>query len=129
MSFVLFIDFNNVLGVEFRTRVSIWDGTFLDNSQFYLLHATSPGVTCYMLSGFCNSPLISIHITIWLSLLLYFLKDICLRQYYEFPFILGDLRHISARLMSIASTNCKSKTRAMIGRLKCIECVVGRKFL
>ena len=30
-------------------------------------------------------------------------KYIRLRQYYEFPFILRDLRHISARLTSIAS--------------------------
>ena len=80
-----------------------------------------------MLPGFCNSPLISIHITIWLSLLLYFLKDICLRQYYEFPFILGDLGHIYQRVL--CQLQAKPKTRAMIGRRKCIECVVGRKFL
>ena len=47
-----------------------------------------------MLSGFRNSPLISIHIIIKVSLVLYFSKYIHLRQYYEFPFILRDLRHM-----------------------------------
>ena len=67
-----------------------------------------------LLSGFRNSTLISIHITIQLSLLLYFSKYVRLRQYYEFPLIIRDLR---------------DKTRAMIGRCKFNECVVGRKFL
>ena len=87
----------------------------------------SPGVTCYVLSGFRNSPLISIHITIQLPLLLCFSKYICLRQYYEFPFILGDLRHIYQHVLR--QLRAKSKARAMIGRCKFIECVVGRKFL
>ena len=80
-----------------------------------------------MLSGFHNSPLISIHIIIQLSLLLYFLKYIRLRQYYEFPFVLRDLRHIYQRVLR--QLGAKSKTRAMIGRCKFIERVVGRKFL
>ena len=62
-----------------------------DNFTCYLL---SQGVTCYVLSGFRNSSLISIHIIIQLPILLSFSKYIRLRQYYEFPFILRDLRHI-----------------------------------
>ena len=62
-----------------------------DSFTCYLL---SLGVTYDVLSGFRNSPLISIHIIIQLSLLLYFSKHIRLRQYYEFSFILSDLRHI-----------------------------------
>ena len=50
-----------------------------DSFTCYLL---SPGVTCYVLSGFRNSSLISIHIIIQLSLLLSFSKYIRLRQYY-----------------------------------------------
>ena len=76
--------------------------------------------------GFRNSPLISIHIIIQLSLLLYFSKYIPLGQYYEFPFILRDLRHIYQRVLR--QLLAKSKTRAMIGRC-IIECVVERKFL
>ena len=95
-----------------------------DSITYYSL---SQGVTCYVLSGFRNSPLISIHIIIQLSLLLYFSKYIRLRQYYEFPFILRDLRHIYQRVLR--QLRAKSKTRAMIGRCKFIECVVGRKFL
>ena len=87
-------------------------------------YSISQGVTCYVLSGFLNSPLISIHIIIQLSLLLYFSKYICLRQYYEFPFILRDLRHIYQRVLR--QLRAKSKTRAMIGRCKFIECVVER---
>ena len=90
-------------------------------------YSLSQRVTCYMLSGFHNSPLISIHIIIQLSLLLYFLKYIRLRQYYEFPFVLRDLRHIYQRVLR--QLGAKSKTRAMIGRCKFIERVVGRKFL
>ena len=90
-------------------------------------YSLSQGFTCYMLSGFHNSPLISIHIIIQLSLLLYFSKYIRLRQYYEFPFILRDLRHIYQRVL--CQLRAKSKTRAMIGRCKFIERVVGRKFL
>ena len=59
-SFVSLIDISNVLGVQFRTPVSVLDGAFYVNiSQFYLVHATSPGVTCYVPSGFHNSPLTS----------------------------------------------------------------------
>ena len=92
-----------------------------DSITYYSL---SQGVTCYVLSGFRNSPLISIHIIIQLSLLLYFSKYIRLRQYYEFPFILRDLRHIYQRVLR--QLRAKSKTRAMIGRCKFIECVVER---
>ena len=95
-----------------------------DSITYYSL---SQGVTCYVLSGFRNSPLISIHIIIQLSLLLYFSKYIRLRQYYEFPFILRDLRHIYQRVSR--QLRAKSKTKAMIGRCKFTECVVGRKFL
>ena len=81
-----------------------------------------------MFSGFRNSPLISIHIIIMLSLLLlYFSKYKRLRQHYEISFILRDLRHIYQRVL--CQLRAKSKTRAMIGRCKFIECVVGRKFL
>ena len=62
----------------------------------YLL---SQGLTWYLLSGFRNSPLISTYIIIQLSLLLYFSKYIRLRQYYEIPFILRDLRHIYQRVL------------------------------
>ena len=92
----------------------------------YTYYSLSQGVTCYMLSGFHNSPLISIHI-IQLSSLLYFSKCIRLIQYYEFPFILRDLKHIYQRVLH--QLPAKSKTRAMTGRCKFIECVVGRKFL
>ena len=95
-----------------------------DSFTRYLL---SQAVTCYVLSGFRNSPLISIHIIIHLSLLLYFSKYIHLRQYYEFPFIIRDLRHIYPRVLR--QLRAKSKTRDTIGRCKFIECVVGRKFL
>ena len=95
-----------------------------DSISCYLL---SQQVTCYVLSGFRNSPLISIHIIIQLSLLLYFSKYIRLRQYYEFPFILRDLRHIYQRVLRQLQAN--SKTRTVIERCKLIECVVGRTFL
>ena len=49
-----------------------------DSITYYSL---SQGVTCYVLSGFRNSPLISIHIIIQVSLVLYFSKYIRLRQY------------------------------------------------
>ena len=96
----------------------------IDSIAYYSL---SQGVTCYGLSWFRNSPLISIHTIIQVSLLLYFSKYIRLRQYYEFPFILRDLRHIYQRVLR--QLRAKSKTRAMIGRCKFIECVVGRKLL
>ena len=80
-----------------------------------------------MLSGFRNSPLISIPVIIQLSLLLYFSKYIRLRQYCEFSFILRDLRHIYQRVLR--QLQAKSKIRAMIGRCKFIECLVGRKVL
>ena len=89
----------------------------VDSLTCYLL---SQGVTCYVLSGFRISPMISIHITTQLSLLLYFSKYIrMMRQYYEFPFILGDLRHIYQRVLR--QLQAKSKTRAMIGRCKFVE--------
>ena len=93
-----------------------------DSFTCYLL---SQGITCYVLSGFSNSPL-SIHIVIQLSLLLYFSKYIRLRQYYEFPFILRDLRHIYQHVLR--QLRAKYKIRSMIGRCKFIECVVRRKF-
>ena len=74
----------------------------------YLL---SHRVTCCVHSGFRNSFLISIHIIIQLSLLLSFSKYIRLRQYYEFPFILRDLRHTHQCVLRQLRT--KSKTRAM----------------
>ena len=111
-----------MLGVEFRTPMSVWDGTFWENVWQYYQYSLSQGVTCYVLSGFRNSPLISIHIIIQLSLLLYFSKYIRLRQYYEFPFILRDLRHIYRRVLRQLRAN--SKTWAMTGRCKFIECVV-----
>ena len=124
---VLLINFSYVLGVECRTPVSVWDGTFWENIwQYYLLFIITR-VTCYVLSGFRNSPLISIHIIIQLSLLLYFSKYIPLSQYYEFPFILKDSRHIYQRILR--QLRAESKTRAMIGRCKFIEFVEGRKFL
>ena len=95
-----------------------------DSITYYSL---SQGVTHYVLLGFRNSPLISIHIIIQLSLLLYFSKYIRLRQYYEFPFILRDLRQIYQRVLY--HLQAKPKIRAMIGRCKFVECVVGRKFL
>ena len=95
-------------------------------SQYYLLFIITR-VTCYVLSGFQNSPLTSILIIIQLSLLLYFSKYICLRKYYEFPFILRDLRHIYQGVLR--QLRAKSKTRAMIGRCKFIEFVVVRKSL
>ena len=95
-----------------------------DNFTCYLL---SQGVTCYVLSGFRNSPLISVHIIIQLSLLLYFSKHIRLRQYHKFPFILRDLRHLYPRVL--CQLQAKSKTRAMIGRCKFIVYVVERKLL
>ena len=73
------------------------------------------------------SPLIYIHIIIQVLLVLYFSKHIHLRQYYEFPFILRDLRHIYMHVLR--QLQPKSKARAMIGRCKFIACVVGRKFL
>ena len=99
-------------------------GKIFDSITYYSL---SQGVICYLLSGFRNSPLISFHIVIQVSLLLFFSKYICLKQYYEFPFILRDLRHIYQRVLR--QLRAKSKIRAMIGRCKFIECVVGRKFL
>ena len=94
-----------------------------DSFAYYSL---SQGVKCFVLSGFRNLPLISIHIIIQ-ALVLYFSKYIRLRQYYEFPFILRDLRHIYQRVLR--QLRAKSKTGAMIGRCKFIECVVGKKFL
>ena len=96
-----------------------------DGFTCYLL---SQGVTCYVLSGFRNSPLISLSdIIIQLSLLLSFSKYIHIRQYSEFSFILRDLRQIYLRVLH--QLRAKSKARAMIGRYEFIECVVGRKFL
>ena len=116
-----------MLGVEFRPLQASEMGSFekiFDGITYYSL---SQGVTCYVPSGFHNSPLISIDIIIQLSLLLYFSKYIRLRQYYEFPFILRNLRHIYQR--ALRQLRAKSKPRAMIGRCKFIECVVGRMFL
>ena len=62
----------------------------------------------YVLSGFRNSPLISIHIIIQSSLLSSFSKYILLRQYYEFPFILRDLSHIYQPVLR--QLQAKSKT-------------------
>ena len=67
------------------------------------------------------------YILIQVSLVLYFSKYIHLRPYYEFPFILRDLRHIYQCVLR--QLRPKSKARAMIGRCKFIKCVVGRKFL
>ena len=91
----------------------------------FTCYLQSQVVTCYVLSGFRNSSLISIHIIIQLSLLS-FSKYIRLRQSYEFPFILRDLRHIYQCVLRQLRT--KSKTKAMIARCKFIDCVVGRKF-
>ena len=101
-------------------------GPFEKIFDSFTCYSLSQGIICYVLSGFSNSP-VSIHIVIQLSLLLYFSKYIRLRQYYEFPFILRDLRHIYQRVLR--QLRPKSKARAMIGRCKFIECVVGRKFL
>ena len=86
----------------------------------------SQGVTTYVLSGFRNSSLICIHIIFQLSLLSSFSKYIHLRQYYEFPFILRDLRHIYQCVL--CQLQIKFKTRAIKGRCKFMECVVTRKF-
>ena len=67
-----------------------------DSITYYSL---SQGATCYVLSGFRNSPLIPIHIIIMLSLLLYFSKYKLLGQCHEFPFIFRDLRHIDQRVL------------------------------
>ena len=91
-----------------------------DSITYYSL---SQGVTRFVLLGFRNSPLISIHIIIQLSLLLYFSKHIRSRQYYEFPFILRDLRHVYQHVLRQLRAKCK--TRAMIRRCKFIECVVS----
>ena len=72
-------------------------------------------------------PLISIHAIIQVSLLLYFSKYLRLRQYYQFPFIPRDLKYIYQRVLR--QLRAKSKTRAMIGRYKFIEHVLGRTFL
>ena len=93
-----------------------------DRITYYSL---SQGVTCYVLSGSHSSPLISIHIIIQLSL--YFSKYVRLSEYYEFPFIRRDLRHMYQRVLR--QLQAKSKIRAMIGRCKFIECLVGRKVL
>ena len=100
-------------------------GPFEEVFDCFTCYVLSQEVTCYVLSGFPNLPLISIHIIIiQLSILSYFSKYIRLKQYYEFPFILRDLRHISARQLRAPPT-----TRSMIGRCKFFECVVERKFL
>ena len=88
----------------------------------YLL---SQRVTCYLLSGFLNSPLISIHVIIQLSLLLSFSKCIRLIYFHSFSGI-KNLRHRYQRVLRLL--HAKSKTRAMIARCKFIKCVVGRKF-
>ena len=88
----------------------------------FTCYSLSQGVTCYVLSGFRNSSLISIHIIIQLSLLLSFSKYIRLRQYYEFPFILWNLRHKYRCVLRQLRT--KSKARAVIARCKFIKCVV-----
>ena len=54
-------------------------------------------------------------------LLLYFSKYIRLRQYYQFPFIFGDLSLTYQPVLR--QLRAKSKTRAMTGRCKFIECV------
>ena len=101
-------------------------GLFEKIFDIFTCYLLSQGVTCYVLSGFCNSPLISIHIIIQLSLLLSFSKYIRIRQYYEFSFILRDFRQIYLRVLR--QLRAKSKTRAIIGRCMIIECVVARKF-
>ena len=110
-----------MLDVEFMSPMSVLDGTFLVNILL------SQEVKFYVLSGFRNSPQISIHIIIQISLVLYFSRYIHLRPNYEFPFIRRDLRHIYQRVLR--QLRPKSKARALIGRCKFIECVVGRKFL
>ena len=61
-------------------------------------------------SWFRNSSLISIHIIIELPLLLLsFSKYICLRQNYEFPFILRDLRHIYQCILCQLQTKCETR--------------------
>ena len=49
-----------------------------------------------------------------------------LRQYYEFPVILSDLRLCYQCVLR--QLRAKSKTRAMIARCKFIEFVAGKKF-
>ena len=94
-------------------------GPFEKIFDSFTCYSLSQGVTCFVLSGFRNSPLISIHIIIQLSLSLYFSKYTRLRQYYEFPFILKDLRQIYQRVL--CQLRAKSKARAMIVRCKFIE--------
>ena len=69
--------------------------------------------------------MISTYIIIQLSLLLYFSKYIYLRQ--EVPVILRDLRHIYQPVLPQLRAN--SKTRAIIGRCKFIEWIVGKVFV
>ena len=69
-------------------------GHFENISDSFTCYLLLKEVTYYVLSEFRNSSLISFHIIIQLSLLLSIFKYIRLRQYYEFPFILRDLRII-----------------------------------
>ena len=102
-------------------------GPFEKIFSSFTCYLLSQGFTCYALSGFHNSSLISIHIIIQLLLLLSFSNYIRLTQHFEFPFIFRDLRHIYQCVLRQLRT--KSETRAMIARSKFIDCVVGRKFV
>ena len=105
------------LGPLWASEMGLFEKIF----DIFTCYWLSQGVTCYVLSGFCNSPLISIHIIIQLSLLLSFSKYIRIRQYYEFSLILRDLRQIYLRVLR--QLRAKSKTRAIIGRCIIIECL------
>ena len=79
-------------------------GTFEKIFGTFTCYLLSLGATCYMLSGFCNPHLISIHVITQVSLLLSFSKYIHFRQYYKFPLIVRDLRHI---YISASYVNCE----------------------
>ena len=88
-----------------------------DSFTRYLL---TQGVTYYR-----NLSLISIHIIIQFSLMVSFSNYIRLRQFYEFPFILRDLRHI---YQCVVLRLCEQSLRQelMIARCKFIECVIRK---
>ena len=102
------------LGSLWASEMRLFKKIF-DSITYYSL---SQGVTSNVLSGFHNSPLISIHIIIQLSLLLYFSKYTCLRQYFEFPFILRDLgqiyQHVLHQLQAKSKKDSMLKSKKML---------------
>ena len=99
---------NNCKFMKFSQRAIIYNLEIIIKQCFicmYIYIPTSPGVTCYVLSGFCNLPLISIENTSQLSVII-----IIFLKVYTFKTILwvsihsrGLKTYISARLTSTAS--------------------------